>query len=162
MYNTQRRVGGARTLWQHMEWWCPTNALTPRRWKLSCVFFLLVRSMSLVVVWFVVSEPFYFSFFFFSSPDNYNLTFFFIGMLTSVFILLIYNFLSLFFFVEFYLFSISSFNPNLLNIIFSNLVLIILILIFFLCPFENILLVFNFIFQFKLTILYFSIWSSLF
>jgi hypothetical protein len=42
------------------------------------------------------------------------------------------------------------------------LVLIILILIFFLCPFENILLVFNFIFQFKLTILYFSIWSSLF
>ena len=98
MYNTQRRVGGAHTLWQHMEWWCPTNALTPRCWKLSCVFFLLVRSMSLVVVWFVVSEPFYFSFFFFSSPDNYNLTFFFIGMLTSVFILLIYNFLSLFFF----------------------------------------------------------------
>jgi hypothetical protein len=55
----------------------------------------------------------------------------------------------------FYLFSISSFNLNLLYIMFYNLILIILILNFFIGHFIKVLFVFSFIFLFKLMVYYF-------
>jgi hypothetical protein len=53
------------------------------------VLYLLVQRMSLVVVQFVVDEPF----FLFSFPENYNFVLLVIGISTSILILLISNFL---------------------------------------------------------------------
>jgi hypothetical protein len=68
----------------------------------------------------------------------------------------------LIFLYNFYLFLISSLNPNLSNIISFKLIFIHWISIFFPSLFEKKLLIFNFIIQFKLMVLYFSIWFSLF
>ena len=82
--------------------------------------FLVMWFVSLVVVWFVASM-----FFFLYLLQNLQFDFFVVGNFLSVFILLVYSFFFVFL-QKFYLFSTSSFNFNLPNIIFSNLVLILL------------------------------------
>jgi len=81
-------------------------------------------------------EPFFFFFsFFLSSPENYNVVLLVVSISTLLFILLFFLFLVLTFLEEFYLFLISSLNSDLPNIVFwSNLILIVLISIFF-CSF---------------------------
>ena len=97
------------------------NALMSCRWKRRLVLFLLVQHMSTMVIWFVVGRPF----FFLSSLflKSYSLTLLVVGISTPVLIFFISNFVFILLH-NFYLFSISSFNFNLSNIIFSNLVLI--------------------------------------
>ena len=65
-------------------------------------------------------------FFFLYLLQNLQFDFFVVGNFLSVFILLVYIFFFFVFLQKFYLFSTSSFNFNLPNIIFSNLVLILL------------------------------------
>ena len=71
------------------------------RWKWHHILFLLVQHESSVVVQFIVNEPFdcppLFSLF---SPENYSLIFLIVGISTLIFILLIFNFLSWFFFCK--------------------------------------------------------------
>ena len=62
------------------------------------------------VVQFVIGVPP--PFYSLSSLENYSLILFVVGILTLIFILLISNFFFLAIFQKFYLFSISSFNPN--------------------------------------------------
>jgi hypothetical protein len=105
-----------------------------------------------VVIWFVINEPFFFLFSLLL--EKYMLTIFVVCISTSILTLLIFFILS--FLYKFYLFSILSFNFNLPNIIFSNLVSSFFwFLIFFLGFFIKVLLVFNFIIQFKLMVLCF-------
>jgi hypothetical protein len=68
------------------------------------------------------------TFFFLSSlfPKNYSLTLLVVGISIPILIILISNFV-LILLHNFYLFSISSFNYNLSNIIFSNLIIILVI-----------------------------------
>jgi hypothetical protein len=99
-------------------------------WKRHHVIFLLVQHISLMVVQFVTGGPFFFSFFSLSSLENYSLALLVVGISIVVLILFLIFCLG-FFLLKFYLFSILSFNPNLLNIIFSNLILILWISTFF-------------------------------
>jgi len=108
------------------------NTLLSCCWKRHHVIFLLVQRISLMVVQFVTSGPFFLSFFSLSSLENYSLALLVVGISIIVLILFLI-FLSWLFLLKFYLFSILSFNPNLLNIIFSNLILILWISTFFFC-----------------------------
>ena len=85
-------------------------------------------------------------FFSLSSPKNYNLVLFLVGISTSILILFVFNFLFLALLYKFYLFSNLFFNPNLLNFIFLHFFLNLLISKFCLYSFIKILLVFNLIF----------------
>jgi len=104
------------------------NVFSLCHWKCCCVIFLLVRCISSLVVQFVADRPF-FSFFSLFFPENYSLIFLVIDISTLV--LIIFIFFILVFLQKFYLFSILSLNPNLSNIIFSNLIFIIWISNFF-------------------------------
>jgi hypothetical protein len=68
-----------------------------------------------------------FVFFYLFSFKIYSLTFFIVSIFVSILILLVYSFFFFVFLQKFYLFSTSSFNFNLPNDIFFNLILILLI-----------------------------------
>jgi hypothetical protein len=103
-------------------------------------------------------------FFLFSLPTlkNYNLILLVIGISTSVIIFLISHFRSWFScknFICFQFYHSIIIYQILYSLIWSSFFGF---LIFYFCTFVNVLLIFNFIIQFKLKVLCFPIWLSLF
>ena len=96
------------------------NALSTYRWKRCRVLFLLVRHISPVVVRFIASELFFPPFFSLSFIKNYSLALLVVGILTSVFILLISNFWSCSFCKNFICFHFYSSIPIYQILYFSN------------------------------------------
>jgi hypothetical protein len=133
MWCTWRRVGGVSAL-QAMRATLLLCLLKRHR-----VLFLFVWRLSQLMVWYIVSGPFYFiSSSFLSFPENYNLVLLVVGISTSIIILLISYFWSWSFRRNFICFQFHlsiQINGN----IFFNSVLIILIFNFFSCPFVKLL-----------------------
>ena len=133
------------------------NALLMRRWKCHHVLFHMEQHMSTLVVWFVVGESFFFFFFSLFSLENYSLTLFVIDISISVLILLIYIFCFWPFCKSFICFQ---FHPSISiyqKLYFPIWFLFFWFLFFSLSPFIKVLVVFNFILQFKLMVLCFPI-----
>jgi hypothetical protein len=135
------------------------NILLSCYWKRQCIIFLLVWRVSPVVIWFVINEPFFFLFSLL--PENYMLTIFVVCISTSILTLLIF-FLSCHFCINFICFQFY-YSISIYQILYSPIwSSFFWFLIFFLGFFIKVLLVFNFIIQFKLMVLCFLIWSLLF
>jgi hypothetical protein len=137
------------------------NAILSCLLKRFSVLFLFVWHVSSVVVRFSTSGPFVFLF---SLPTlkNYSLILLVIGISTSVIILLISHFQSWFScknFICFQFYHSIIIYQILYSLIWSSFFGF---LIFYFCTFVNVLLIFNFIIQFKLKVLCFPIWLSLF
>jgi len=147
--------------------WCmrclPTskNALLYFCWKHLHVFFLLVWCVSLLVVRFGANRL-CFCFFSLSSSKNHSLAFLVVDISILVLILLNFNFWPWFFCIIFIYFQ---FHHSILiyKILYSSMwSLFFGFFIFFLGSIVRVLVIFDFIIQFKLMVLYFSIWSSFF
>jgi len=157
-----RGVGGTLTLGRCKR--ClPTskNALPYFCWKHLHVLFLLVWCVSLLVVR-LGAYRLCFCFFSLSSPKNHSLTLLVVGISTLVLILLIFNFWSWLFCIIFIYFQFHHSIP-IYKILYSPMrSLFFGFFIFFLGFIVRVLVIFNFIIQFKLMVLFFSIWSSFF
>ena len=129
------------------------NALMPCHWKHRLVLFLLVQHVSMMVIWFVVGGPF--SFFPLYSLKiiawPYWLLIFQFQFLFFWFLILSWSFCRIFIYFQFH-HSITIYQ-----ILYSPIWLSFLwFLVFCLCLFVWVLLIFNFTIQFKLMVLYFS------
>jgi hypothetical protein len=82
------------------------NTFSSCHWKRHCVLFHVEWRMSMLVVRFVFGGLFFiFLFFSLSTLENYSLTLFVVGILTSALIILISNFCSWFFYRSFICFQ---------------------------------------------------------
>jgi len=113
------------------------NALSTCRWKSCRVLFLLVWHISSVVVRFIAGELFFPPFFSLSFIKKYSLALLVVGILTSVFILLISDFWSCSFCKNFICFQFYPSIPIYQILYFSNWFSFFWLLFFFLTFCKN-------------------------